>query len=68
MATYKEAIEWIALNDDAATEPFEVDYDEAYERVYGYISTALITDIFHKDQEIVTKDILKLRGYRIPKK
>lgn len=55
-ASYKEAIAWIALNDDAAgEEAFDI------ESVKGYVTTCLVADIFGVDQNKVGKDIVKYR-------
>ncbi len=65
MAKYKDAVEWIALNDDSHTCPENnFTWQEAFEWVHSQITTALVTDIFDKDQAQVTTDILKARGFK----
>lgn len=55
-ASYKEAIAWIALNDDAGG-------DEALDLEYtkGYVTTCLVADLFGVDTGKVGKDIVKYR-------
>jgi hypothetical protein len=53
MASYRFAVEWIALND----EPTERDP----EMVASLISTALIADLFGKPQEKVAADVIRYR-------
>lgn len=58
---YKFGVEWIALNDAAGD-------DEPAEQMTGYISVALLADLFGKDAENVAKDVYAYRqkhlGYK----
>lgn len=56
VASYKEAIKWIAYNDDAGC-PNSL----SMENVAGYISTCLVADLFGCSTEKVANDIIKLR-------
>ena len=53
MARYKEAVEWIADNDEPTV--------MGEEEISAYISTILVADIFRKEINQVVKDILKIR-------
>ena len=54
-ASIREAIEWIADNDDAATGP-------DVEAIDSYISTKLVADIFGLDSIEVAKRVAKVRA------
>jgi predicted P-loop ATPase/GTPase len=51
--TYKKAVEWIAIND----EPSETDLEE----ISGFLTVTLIADLFNIDEQVVAKDVLKIR-------
>jgi len=55
--SYKHAVEWIALNDNAGNGDTE-------EEIAGYISTALVADIFDISTERVASDVAKHRGLK----
>jgi hypothetical protein len=52
-ASYRFAVEWIALNDDAV----EMDSEE----VAASISVALVADLFGVDPEKVAADVIRFR-------
>jgi O-glycosyl hydrolase len=52
-ASYRDGIQWIAQND----EPGEMDPD----CVAGFISVALLADLFGKDQAQVAADVVRVR-------
>lgn len=52
-ASYREAIEWIARNDDVDT------LDE--EAVSSYLTTGLVADLFGKEQSEVARAVVRLR-------
>ena len=55
-ASYKEAVAWIAFNDDAGgDEALEIDY------VKNYVSTCLVADIFGVTTDKVGEDIIRFR-------
>lgn len=58
-ASYKFGVGWIALNDDPGSHD-ALDVDS----VAGYISTALLADLFGLDPERVARDIVKYRERR----
>lgn len=73
-ASYREAVAWIALNDNTA-ETEEAIRDEgdsaAVDLVCSYISTKLVADLFGKTSEKVAFDIVRLlkkieRGFGPP--
>lgn len=51
--SYKEAVAWIAQND----EPDETDK----EVLSGFISVCLVADLFHKTPDQVAKDVVGLK-------
>jgi hypothetical protein len=53
---YREAVEWIALNDD----PGSPDSLSPYQ-IADYISTSLVADIFRKSRAQVALDIMEIR-------
>lgn len=52
-ASYKEAIEWIAHNDDEAT----LDTGE----IAGYLTTCLVADLWRKHPEAVAEAVYRKR-------
>lgn len=56
-ASYRAAVQWIALNDSAGD-------DDALdvESVSGYITTALVADVFGVDATRVGKDVVRARA------
>ena len=56
---YKFAVAWIALNDSPA--------DKATaETVAGYVSVALVADIYGKEQDRVAQDVANYREKHTP--
>lgn len=53
-ASYRDAIDFIALNDEAGT-------DDGPEEIYGYTSVLLVACIFAVDQHKVAADVHKYR-------
>lgn len=53
-ASYREGVEWIALNDDVE--------ERDQERLTGYISVALLADIFCVEREKVARDVARKRS------
>ena len=51
---YREAVEWIALNDNSG-------YGDNEEDVASYMTTHLISDIFGKPEEELAADIMRVR-------
>ena len=52
--SYRFAVEWIALNDNAG------DGDES-KQISGYLTVALLADLFGVLQERIAKDVLTFR-------
>lgn len=67
MATYKDAIQWIAQNDAAGDTPDGMAWSEAFEAVKDMISVCLVTDLWRKEQAVVAHDVLYARGFRKPR-
>lgn len=64
-ASYREACEWIALNDNAGDDRIvsgEESQQEIRKRIAGYISTLLVADIFGADPDAVAFDIFRIRS------
>lgn len=55
-ASYREAVQWIAHNDES--------YDTDTDSIAGYISTLLIADIFDVEPSKVANDVLRERNKR----
>ena len=53
-ASYREAVSWIALNDSAA----DLLQDTA-DTIAGYLTVALVADIFGKDRMDVARDVMR---------
>ena len=52
-ASYREAVQWIAVNDEPGEKDVEV--------MQGMISVCLVADIFGADQAVVAKDVMRAR-------
>lgn len=53
MGSYRKAIEWIATEDEPETLDLEV--------VEGFITVALIADMFDKETEVVARAVVRKR-------
>lgn len=67
MASYKEAVAWIAANDGAGDTPLDMEYPEALDNVRSMISVGLVADLWGLDATAVAADVLKQRGHRKPR-
>jgi hypothetical protein len=56
-ASYREAVAWIALNDDAGAA-----YAMVMSEVAGMISVVLVADLFGKEPHHVATDVIKYRA------
>jgi len=54
-ASYREGVAWIAMNDNAGN------HDNVGE-VEGYISTAMLADLFGVDCGRVARDVMRVRS------
>lgn len=66
MATYRDAVAWIAANDGAGDTKQDMDWDQAFSWVDGLVTVCLVADTFGKDQADVAGDVLRKRGFRKP--
>jgi hypothetical protein len=57
-ASYKEAVFWIAHNDNAGS-------DDSEQEVASYVSTLLVADLFSVEPERVTRDVIRIRDNEI---
>ncbi len=67
MASYKDAVSWIAANDGAGDTPNGMDYAMAHDDVKGLISVCLVADVWGKVQDEVAVDVLRERGFKRPR-
>ena len=67
MASYRIAVEWIALNDGAGDTPNGMAWSAAHDDVSGLVTVCLVADVFGKDQDLVADDVLRARGFRKPR-
>lgn len=68
MASYRDAVHWIAHNDGAGDTPARLSWAEAFEQVDGLTTVCLVADVFGKDQERVAADVLRERGFKKPRR
>lgn len=59
MARIKEAIAWIAFNDNAGDD--HAGNSEAEYNVSGYVSTLLVADVWGKTPQYVAAAVMKIR-------
>lgn len=67
MASYKEAIWWIAHNDAEGDTPPGMNFEEAFRNVDGNVTVVMVADVWGKDQRQVAVDVLKERGFDAPR-
>jgi hypothetical protein len=67
MASYKDAVQWIAINDGAGDTPGWMKWDDALPAVDGLVTVCLVADVFDRDQDQVAADVLRARGFRKPR-
>lgn len=67
MASYKDAVWWIAHNDSKGDTPLGMDFDEAFLNVRSNVTVTMIADLWNKDQCQVAVDVLKERGLNAPR-
>lgn len=67
MASYAQAVQWIALNDSPADTPAEMDAEQAFSAVRNLLSVCLVADVWDVDQKQVAIDVLKARGIKVPR-
>jgi hypothetical protein len=67
VATYRDAIEWIAANDGAGDTPEGMEWEPAFAVVDGQVTVCLVADVFNKDQAAVASEVLRARGFRKPR-
>lgn len=68
MATYKNAIHWIAHNDGAGDTPDDMAWQKALEAVHDMVTVCLVADVFGVEQRVVAEDVLRARGFRKPRR
>lgn len=67
MATYRDAIAWIAANDGAGDTPEGLSWEQVFDMVDGLVTVCLVADVFGKDQAAVAAEVLRARGFRKPR-
>lgn len=67
MATYKEAVTWIALEDGPGDTPAGMDFKEAFSVVDGNLTVVMVADLWDMNQKKVAVDVLKARGFVVPR-
>lgn len=60
-ASYRAAIEWIAMNDSAADDTAADDQVEAERNAAYYVSSVLIADLFGVAPERIGADVMRVR-------
>lgn len=67
MASYAQAVQWIALNDSPADTPTGMEAEAAFDSVRNLLSVCLVADVWGIDQQQVAIDVLKARGIKVPR-
>ena len=67
MASYQDAIHWIAHNDGAGDTPASMSWAEAFDQVDGLVTVCLVADVFNKAQATVATDVLRARNFKKPR-
>jgi hypothetical protein len=67
MASYKEAVQWIADEDAAGDTMPGMDFDAAFDAVDGNVTVVMVADLWRKDTWRVALDVLRARGFEAPR-
>lgn len=67
MASYKDAVDWIAAEDAAGDTPDGMDYATAFDRVDGNMTVVMVADLWGRDPKKVAADVLRVRGFNRPR-
>lgn len=63
-ASYRDAVKWIAYNDEPGTDP--PDHPDAERNASEYVTSCLIADLFGVPPERVGRDVIRERRKGIP--
>lgn len=67
MAKYSEAVAWIALEDGPGDTSSGLDFEEVFSLVDGNLTVAMVADLWHMNRKKVAVDVLKARGFAVPR-
>lgn len=67
MASYKEAVNWIASEDGPGDTPVGMDFSDAVETVDGMMTVEMAASLWGKDTQQVAVDVVKARGFKMPR-
>lgn len=67
MASYKEAVNWIASEDAPGDTPAGMEFSEAVETVDGMMTVEMAANLWGKDTRQVAVDVVKARGFKMPR-
>lgn len=67
MVSYKNLVEWIAIEEAVADTPASMSFEEALDMVSGYMTTTMVADVCLKHPREVAADIVKVRGFKAPR-
>lgn len=67
MGSYRTAVAWVAHEEAVADAQPGMDVLEAHQQLKGYMTVTLIADVWQKSTSQVALDVMKERGFRIPR-
>ena len=67
MATYADAVSWIAHEDEAGNTPAGMDYEDALSEVRDIVTVALVADLWGQPSWRVAMVVLRQRGFKTPR-
>ncbi|CAM5564009.1 hypothetical protein [Eoetvoesiella caeni] len=67
MASYKDAVHWIADEEAPADTPEGMDFAEAVAVLDGNVTVVMVGDLWGKSSYQVAIDVIKVRGFRMPR-
>ena len=67
MASYVEAVRWIAAEDAAGDTMPGMEFDAAFNAVDGNLTVVMVADLWRKEPWRVALDVLRERGFSAPR-
>jgi hypothetical protein len=67
MASYAEAVSWIASEYAAGDTPPGMDFDAAFAAVDHNLTVVMVSDLWSKPAWRVALDVLRERGFNVPR-
>ena len=67
MASYKDAVKWIADEDAVGDTPKSMTFEQAFDAVDNILTVALVADVWGLQPQRLAVDVVKARGFTMPR-